>query len=181
MSLKFELEFVDDPTGMTRFGMQTDGKTRSKRCERSLRRIGRGVVAEKARRLIHDVRREVADVVGVAELAFGHRLAFQGLDDLWIRFAVGDQLLEPLLVDWGEAAGKCCFLGDRSHRISPWGQDTERSVSCMKRARSTPPGKREVPKPVSPPGLESGSADLLNRNAFNGARDQFARSEDATC
>jgi hypothetical protein len=62
--------------------VQADGETGAERGKRSLRRIRRGVVAKQARRLVNDVGRKVADIVGVAELALGHGLAFRGLDDL---------------------------------------------------------------------------------------------------
>jgi hypothetical protein len=81
--------------------------------------IGRGVVAEQARRFVDDIGREVANVVGVAELALRHRLALQGLDDLRIGFAVDDELFQPILVDWGQAACEHRFLSDRGHLFSP--------------------------------------------------------------
>jgi hypothetical protein len=96
-------------------GVQSDCEAGAERGERGLRRIGRGVITEKTRRLVDDVGREVADVVGVAELALSHRLALQGLDDLRIGLAIGDQLLQPASVDRGKATGQRCFLNDRGH------------------------------------------------------------------
>src|SRR5471030_868351 len=103
-------------------GMKPYCEAGTERRERGLGRIGRGIIAEKTRRLVNDVRREVADVVGMAELAFGHGLAFQGLDDLWVGLAVGDELFQPVPVDGGKAACKHCFLSDRGHYFSPFGR-----------------------------------------------------------
>jgi hypothetical protein len=97
--------------------VQADGKAGAECGERGFGRIGRGVVAQQARRFVDDVGREVADVVGVAELALGHRLAFQRLDHLRVGLAVGDQLLEPAFVDGGKATGQDCFLCDRGHQF----------------------------------------------------------------
>src|SRR5258708_29961239 len=99
--------------------------------------MGRGVVAHKPGRLVDEVGREVAEVVGVAELALGHRLAFQGLDDLWVGLAVGDELFEPAFVDGGKAARKHCFLSDRGHYFSPWGVGY-RTVCFLHEACQTP-------------------------------------------
>ena len=55
----------------------------------------------------------------MAELAFRHRLALQGLDDLRIGLAVDDELFEPTFVDWRQAACEHRFLSDRGHLFSP--------------------------------------------------------------
>jgi hypothetical protein len=70
----------------------------------------------------------------VAELALGHRLALQRLDDIGIGFAVGDQLFESAFVDRREAAGQGGFGGNSSHWFSPLERckDTERSVALQK-------------------------------------------------
>jgi hypothetical protein len=117
VTLELELELGDGPAPMHRVGVQADRKAGTERSKRGFRRIGRGVVAQQARRLVHDVGRQIADVVGVTELAFGYRLAFQGLDHLGIGLAVGDQLLEPVFVDGRETTGQCCFLNDRGHQF----------------------------------------------------------------
>src|ERR1700729_2267012 len=90
IALKFQFELVDGPAAMHGVGVQADGKAGTERGERGLGGIGRGVVAEQARRFVDDIRRKVADIVGVAELAFGPRLALKGLDDLRFRLAVDE-------------------------------------------------------------------------------------------
>src|SRR3984957_14345621 len=115
IALEFQFELVDGPTAMHGIGVKANGEAGTQCRKRGLGGIGRGVVTEKARRVVDDVWRKVADVVGVAELAFGHRLAFQGLDDLRVGLAVDDELFQPLFIDRGEAAGERCFLSDRGH------------------------------------------------------------------
>jgi hypothetical protein len=135
---------------MDRVGVQPNRQARAQRSKRSLRRIGGGVVAQQAGRLVDDVGRQVADVVGVAELAFGHRLAFQGLDDLGVGLAVGDQLFQPVFVDRGQAACKHCFLSDRGHQFSSLGAGY-RTVCFLHEACQTPRKQKcEVLKPLSP-------------------------------
>ncbi len=119
IALELEFELVDGPAAVNRVGVEADREAGAERGERGFRRIGRGVVAEQARRFVDDIGREVADVVGVAELALRHRLAFQGLDDLRIGLAVGNQLFQPVLVDGGQATCEDCFLSDRGHHFSP--------------------------------------------------------------
>src|SRR4029077_12190619 len=76
IALELELELVDDPAAMHRIRVEPDGKAGTERGEGGFGRIGCRVVAQKPRRLIDDIRGKIADVVGVAEPAFGHRLAF---------------------------------------------------------------------------------------------------------
>jgi hypothetical protein len=85
----------------------------------------------------------------VAELAFRHRLAFQGLDDLRIGLAVGDELFQPVFVDRGQAARKHCFLSDRGHHFSPWAVGY-RTVCFLHEACQTQPNpKAELLSPLS--------------------------------
>ncbi len=104
---------------MHRVGVQPDRKARTQSSQRGLRRIGSGVIAQQDRRFVDNVWRKVADVVGVAEFAFSHRLAFQGLDGLRVSLAILNELLQPLSVDGGKAACQHCFLSDRGHLFSP--------------------------------------------------------------
>src|ERR1043166_6931696 len=117
VALELELELVDDPAAVHGIGVQADRQAGAECGERGFRRIRRSVVAEQARRLVDDVGRKGADVLGMTEFALGHRLALQGLDHLGIGLAVGDELLQPALVDGREAACQHCFLSDRGHQF----------------------------------------------------------------
>jgi hypothetical protein len=66
--------------------------------------------------------KQVADVIGVAELALRHRLALQRLDDVGIGLAVGDQLFEPAFVDRRQAAGQHGLCGNSGHDVLHAGQ-----------------------------------------------------------
>jgi len=121
VALEFELELAHRPAAMHRVGMQADGQARTQRRERGLRGVGRGVVAQQGRRFIDDVGRQVADVVGVPELAFGDRLALQSLDDFRVCLAALDQLLESALVDGRQASGQNDVLGSDGHYFPPVG------------------------------------------------------------
>ena len=80
----------------------------------------------------------------MAELALRDGLALQGLDDLGVGLAVGDELFEPAFIDRCEAAREGRLLNNSGHLISlPGIEDTERSVSCTKRAREAGNQKAE--------------------------------------
>ena len=131
VALEREFEFAHSPAAMHGVGVQADSEAGAEGGERGFGRIGRCVVAEQARRLVDDVGGEIADVVGVTELALGDRLAFQGLDDLRIGLAGGDQAFETRLVDrreaargdGGEATGENDFFLDRRHGFPPFDND----------------------------------------------------------
>src|ERR1700730_13283060 len=110
----------------------------------------------------------------MAELAFGHRLAFQGLDDLWVGLAVRDELLQPVFVDRGEASRKHRFLSDRRHFSLPR-VDTERSVSCTNHARHRGNENAKSSSRLARTAFGLTSRGLPKRNATAGDRDYFAR------
>src|SRR5581483_820877 len=90
-------------------------------------RVGCGVVAEQAGRLVDDIGGQIAHEIEMAEAPFRDGLALECLDHLGVGFALRDQLLETRLVDRGETAGEGGFCDDLIHpfplllRISPVG------------------------------------------------------------
>src|SRR5260370_1531160 len=121
IALELQLELTDGPAAMHRIGMQADREAGTEGGERRLRRVGGGVVAQEGRRLVDDVGRQVADVVRMPELSFRDGLALQGLDDLRVRLAVLDKLLEPAFVDRRKTSGENDVFGSDGHCYPPEG------------------------------------------------------------
>src|SRR3981189_2483785 len=121
IAFELQLELADGPAAMHRIGVQADREAGTEGGEGGLRRGGGGVVAQQGRRLVDDVGRQVADIVRVPELSFGDGLALQGLDDLGVRLAVLDQLLEPAFVDRRETSGENDVFGSDGHCYPPEG------------------------------------------------------------